>query len=123
MHFFTIQARLAFAGLACAVLAVITLGSSSAAANPSDERLVPSGSVALPRDADDQRRSSGASTGSPGRSPSGSSRCATLRKAYAQSQVCFAHYRLKNGGLRPGAFRHCKQIKNPSVQCGSAVVG
>lgn len=133
MHFFTIKARRAFAGLACAGLAVITLSSFSAAANPSDERSVPgavrpstgttSGSKALPQEAATQRPSSAATAGSLSGPPAGSSRCAILRKTYAQSQTCFAHYRLKNGGLRPGAFKHCKQMKNPSLQCGSAVVG
>ena len=55
--------------------------------------------------------------------PGRGSRCAALRRRYAQSQSCFAHFRLKNGGLRPGAFQKCKQIKNPALQCGSAVVG
>jgi len=55
--------------------------------------------------------------------PSGIGQCATLRKRYAQSQSCYQHYRLKNGGLRPGGAKHCKQIENPSVKCGSEVVG
>ncbi|MEO7056008.1 MAG: hypothetical protein ABI281_02800 [Caldimonas sp.] len=50
-------------------------------------------------------------------------RCAALRKRYAQSQACFQQFRLKNGGLRPGASRHCKSIKNPSTTCGSEIVG
>jgi hypothetical protein len=50
-------------------------------------------------------------------------RCAVLRKRYAQSQACFERFRLKNGGLRPGASRQCKQIQNPAVKCGSEVVG
>ncbi len=49
--------------------------------------------------------------------------CAALRKQYAQSQACFERFRLQNGGLRPGASKHCKQIKNPSLQCGSEIVG
>jgi hypothetical protein len=49
-------------------------------------------------------------------------RCAALRKRYAQSEACFAHYRMKNHGLRPGAFQRCKQLKDPSWECGSAVV-
>lgn len=49
--------------------------------------------------------------------------CAALRKRYAQSQACFERFRLKNGGLRPGASKQCKQIENPSVKCGSEVVG
>ena len=49
-------------------------------------------------------------------------RCANLRKRYARSEACFARYRMKNHGLRPGAFQQCKQLKDPSVECGSAVV-
>jgi hypothetical protein len=56
------------------------------------------------------------------RSLSGSGRCATLRKRYAQSEACFSHYRLKNRGLKPCAFQHCRQLKDPSWECGSVVV-
>lgn len=56
-------------------------------------------------------------------SSKGTSRCDALRKRYAESQACFEHFRLKNGGLRPGAAKQCKEIKNPSLQCGSEVVG
>ena len=49
-------------------------------------------------------------------------RCATLRKRYAQSEACFARYRIKDGGLRPGAFQQCKQLEDPSRECGSGVV-
>lgn len=52
----------------------------------------------------------------------GPGRCATLRKRYAQSEACFARYRMKRRGLRPGAFQHCKQLKDPSWECGSVVV-
>jgi hypothetical protein len=55
--------------------------------------------------------------------PGTTSRCAALRKQYAQSQACFQRFRLHNGGLRPGASKHCKEIKNPSLQCGSEIVG
>lgn len=51
----------------------------------------------------------------------GSRRCAALQKRYAQSEACFARYRMKNRGLEPGAFQHCKQLKDPSVKCGSSV--
>jgi hypothetical protein len=44
-------------------------------------------------------------------------RCVLLRKRYARSEACFARYRMKNGGLRPGAFKHCKQMKDPSSDC------
>jgi hypothetical protein len=45
--------------------------------------------------------------------------CATRRKRYAQSEACFARFRMKNRGLRPGAFKHCKQMKDPAGDCGS----
>jgi hypothetical protein len=52
----------------------------------------------------------------------GDARCATLRKRYAQSEACFARYRMKDGGLRPGAFQRCEQLDDPSSECGSGVV-
>jgi hypothetical protein len=48
-------------------------------------------------------------------------RCTMLRKRYAQSQACFARFRMKNHGLRPGAFKQCKQMKDPSSDCGPPV--
>ncbi len=55
--------------------------------------------------------------------PDKDNRCPELRKRYAQSQSCFSRFRLKNGGLKPGAYRKCKEVPNPALQCGSAVVG
>jgi hypothetical protein len=49
-------------------------------------------------------------------------RCTTRRKRYAQSEACFAHYRMKNRGLRQGAFQRCKQLKDPSWECDPVVV-
>ena len=63
--------------------------------------------------------SSGASLSGPGPADG---RCAALRKQYAKSQACFARYRMKNRGLRPGAFQRCKQLKDPSWACGPATV-
>jgi hypothetical protein len=48
-----------------------------------------------------------------------SSRCAALRKKYAKSEACFAKYRMINRGLRSGAFKQCRQVKDPSSECGS----
>ena len=48
--------------------------------------------------------------------------CDALRARYARSQSCFAPYRLQNGGIKPEAFKYCKQVPNPSLKCGSAVV-
>lgn len=49
-------------------------------------------------------------------------RCAILQKRYALSEACFAQYRMKNRGLRPGAFQRCKALKDPSSECGPAVL-
>lgn len=46
--------------------------------------------------------------------------CVALRREYARSQACFAPYRLANGGMKPEAYKRCKPIENPSVQCGTA---
>ena len=75
-------------------------------------------SFAADRPEADQSMASSSSAGSligPGQRDA---RCANLRKRYAQSEACFARYRMKNRGLRPGAFQHCKQLKDPSVECG-----
>ena len=53
----------------------------------------------------------------PANRPSAKS-CAALRKQYLQSQVCFDHYRLADGGLRPGAAKHCRNVVDPSPRCG-----
>ncbi len=68
-----------------------------------------------------QPRTNAGSLSGPGSGSTG--RCMALRKRYAQSQACFERFRLHNGGLRPGASKHCKEIKNPSLQCGSEIVG
>jgi hypothetical protein len=52
----------------------------------------------------------------PGERPA---RCAALQKRYAKSEACFARYRMINRGLKPGAFKHCKQMTDPSAECGS----
>jgi hypothetical protein len=49
-------------------------------------------------------------------------RCAILRKKYAKSEACFARYRMKNHGLRAGAFQRCKQMNDPSSDCGPPVI-
>lgn len=46
------------------------------------------------------------------------SHCAALRARYLNSQACFEHYRLANGGLKAQAFKHCKNVTDPSPQCG-----
>ncbi len=49
----------------------------------------------------------------------GEGACAALRKRYAQSQACFARYRLKNHRLSPMAARRCKQMTDPSGTCAA----
>ena len=44
--------------------------------------------------------------------------CAARRKAYLQSQACFEHYRLANGAVRQGAYQKCRNVVDPSPQCG-----
>jgi hypothetical protein len=87
---------------------------ASAADGPSDDRSTP-GTV-VPSTGTTAAPSSGPV--SQGDSPA----CAALRKQYAQSQACFGRYRLANGGLKPQAFKQCREIQNPAVKCGSAVV-
>jgi hypothetical protein len=41
------------------------------------------------------------------------SRCAAEKKKYRKSQACFAPYRTANGGLKPEAFQHCVEVKEP----------
>jgi len=47
--------------------------------------------------------------------------CAALRKRYAESQACFAPYRLANGGIKPEAFKRCREVPDPALTCGPAV--
>ncbi|MDQ2928674.1 MAG: hypothetical protein M3R22_11025 [Pseudomonadota bacterium] len=46
------------------------------------------------------------------------SECAALRKLYLDSQACFEPYRMAHGGLRREAFKHCKNVVDPSPRCG-----
>jgi hypothetical protein len=50
-----------------------------------------------------------------GRSPAD---CAAMRKRFAESQACFAPYRLANGAIRPEAYKRCHQMPDPSATCG-----
>jgi len=47
--------------------------------------------------------------------------CAALRRRYAQSQACFSPYRLANGGIKPEAFKRCREMPDPALVCGPAV--
>ena len=44
--------------------------------------------------------------------------CPEAQRRYAESQACFAPYRLANGGIDAEAFRHCQAVKDPSPRCG-----
>jgi hypothetical protein len=46
--------------------------------------------------------------------------CAALRARYAQSQACFAPYRLANGGIKPEAYKRCREMPDPALTCGPA---
>lgn len=97
---------------------------------PENERSVPgtvlpsSGSTPGPGVSPEMQTSSPSSANAAPRSAAAQRdrRCATLQKMYAQSEACFARYRMKNHGLRPDAFQRCKQMKDPSSDCGPAVV-
>ena len=112
----------------------VTMASSpaSAADRPSNERatpgtVVPSTGTTAVQDPPDRSRAplpGPRDTVAPGSaivSQGDSAACAALRKQYAQSQACFGRYRLANGGLKPQAFKQCREIQNPAVKCGSAV--
>lgn len=47
-----------------------------------------------------------------------SAQCAQMRRAYAESQACFAPYRNANGSVRSEAYQRCPQIPDPSPDCG-----
>ena len=74
--------------------------------------------------ADPPRAASAAHAGKTAGSLSGPAApdCAALRKRYAASQACFAPYRLANGGLRPEAFKKCRNMPDPALTCGPATV-
>jgi hypothetical protein len=40
--------------------------------------------------------------------------CQAQLRAYRESIECFAPYRLANGGIRPEAFKVCKEVKQPA---------
>jgi hypothetical protein len=57
--------------------------------------------------------------------PSGSKRvapvgseCDRLWQEYHESQECFAPYQLGPWGIKAEAFKKCKEVRNPSQQCG-----
>ena len=51
-------------------------------------------------------------------SPTPESDCATLQRLFAESQECFAPYRVDNGAVRPEAFQNCTELPDPTPKCG-----
>lgn len=47
--------------------------------------------------------------------PQAQATCEEQKRRYAESQACFAPYRLANGGIRPEAYEKCKEAPQP--QC------
>jgi hypothetical protein len=41
--------------------------------------------------------------------------CEEQKRAYRESERCFAPYRTANGGIKAEAFQKCKEVKEP--QC------
>lgn len=125
------MSRISIASTLLAVAIGATLGNPVPAADAaSGERsvpgtVVPSTGTTVPAKPEPQGRPKGAArapavkAGSLSGTPNGD--CAALHRQYARSQACFAPYRLTNGGLKPEAFRHCKQVENPAIKCSSAV--
>ena len=54
--------------------------------------------------------------------PPSASNCDLLRQQYAESQACFALYRVANGSVRPEAFQRCKDMPDPALTCGPPTV-
>lgn len=52
------------------------------------------------------------------RAATGGSECERLWQEYHESQVCFGPYFLGQGGIRAEAYSKCKEVRNPSQQCG-----
>jgi hypothetical protein len=121
----------AFIVHAVAASAVSLLSLSSLAADPpKDARatpgtVVPSTGTTAP--AHDPSRAASGNSARPaktagslsGRPPAD---CAAMRKRFAESQACFAPYRLANGAIRPEAYKHCHQMPDPSATCGPETV-
>ncbi len=59
--------------------------------------------------------SSASSAGAPGATGINDKKkkCQEEWRVYRESQACFARYRTVNGGVRPEAFRHCVEVKQP----------
>ena len=119
--------------VALAVLASLATSLCLAADAPSSDRSVPgekvpSTGVMVPEQPAQPKLPSRTDRSLPATATAGSlsggqeSDCDVLRARYRRSQTCFAPYRLQNGGIKPEAYKFCKQVPNPSLKCGSAVI-
>jgi hypothetical protein len=45
--------------------------------------------------------------------------CASLQRAYAESQACFAPYVTAKGAVKAEAYQTCTSIPDPSPKCGT----
>lgn len=59
-----------------------------------------------------------AARAAPRAAATGGSECDRLWQEYHESQVCFGPYFLGQGGIRAEAYSKCKEVRNPSQQCG-----
>jgi len=86
---------------------------------PSSGTTAASAPESVPRSARTARAASGKTAGSLSGPPPVD--CTALRRRYAQSQACFSPYRLANGGIKPEAFKRCREMADPALVCGPAV--
>lgn len=54
------------------------------------------------------------------RNPAAGSECDRLWQEYHESQECFAPYQMGPTGIKAEAYSKCKEVRNPSQQCGPA---
>jgi hypothetical protein len=117
--------------LAVAAISLLALSLECVAADPpGDARATPgsvvpsTGTTAIPAEKV-ERPASATSAARPAKSAGSlngptTADCAALRKRYAESQACFAPYRLANGGIKPEAAKHCREVADPALKCGPA---
>jgi hypothetical protein len=59
-----------------------------------------------------------AASGASRESKTSSTDCASMQRAYVQSQECFAPYVTANGAVKGEAFQKCTPVLDPSAKCG-----
>ncbi|HEY2190350.1 MAG TPA: hypothetical protein VGH48_17465 [Caldimonas sp.] len=117
----------AFIVHAVAASAVSLLSPQSLAADPPKDPRATSGTV-MPSSGTtvpvpDAARAASGNSPKPAKTVSSLSRrppadCAAMRKRFADSQACFAPYRLANGAIRAEAYKRCRETPDPSATCG-----